>query len=69
MIRIPLCACLLLLLAACNNPIESITNKDWALYGQDLSNQRYSSLDQINEQTVANLKLAWKINTGRKGTQ
>lgn len=68
MIRIPLCACLLLLLAACNNPTESITNKDWALYGQDLSNQRYSSLDQINEQTVANLKLAWKINTGRKGT-
>src|SRR4029434_7481998 len=39
-------------------------SKDWITYGGPLSNQRYSSLDQINATTVASLKGAWMTRLG-----
>ena len=39
-------------------------SKDWITYGGALSNQRYSSLDQINATNVASLKGAWMTRLG-----
>jgi quinohemoprotein ethanol dehydrogenase len=41
--------------------------KDWITYGGSLFNQRYSTLNQINQSNVANLKGAWmtRLNSGR----
>ena len=33
---------------------------DWPAYGHDLANTRYSPLDQIGPQTLANLHVAWR---------
>jgi alcohol dehydrogenase (cytochrome c) len=42
-------------------------NQNWITYGGSLSNQRYSSLDQINTTNVSQLKGAWmtRLNSGR----
>jgi quinoprotein glucose dehydrogenase len=37
---------------------------DWPTYGNDPGGQRYSPLDQINKQNVAQLKVAWTYHTG-----
>ncbi len=42
--------------------------EEWPLYGRDYSNQRFSSLVQVNRQTVARLRLVWRHATGRKAT-
>jgi hypothetical protein len=34
---------------------------DWPAYGRTFSEQRFSPLDQINRQSVANLGLAWSM--------
>jgi len=39
-------------------------NVDWSSYGNDLTNQRFSRLDQINTTNVDQLKLAWQYRTG-----
>ena len=36
----------------------------WVRATKDYANTRYSSLDQINIVSVANLKVAWTFNTG-----
>lgn len=36
-------------------------NVDWALYGQDSREQRFSPLEQINPETVGRLGLAWSM--------
>ena len=43
-------------------------NEGWESYGKDLSNQRYSRLDQINIKNVNNLMLDWQYQTGIKAT-
>ena len=43
-------------------------NADWSSYGNDLTNQRFSRLDQINSTNVDQLKLAWQYRTGIRGT-
>ena len=48
--------------AACTDH-KTAEDSDWPLYGRDYSNQRYSPLDQINRETVRDLKLAWKYHT------
>ncbi len=53
-----------LLIVACGETPPS----DWPLYGRDYRNQRYSPLDQINTDTVADLAVAWRFQTGRKAT-
>lgn len=44
-----------------SGPAASLTpaGKDWPNYGGDFSNQRYSSLNQINTGNVKDLKAAW----------
>lgn len=54
-------------LCACS-PRQTSDNTDWPLHGGDYSNQRYSTLDQINSDNIKNLKLAWKYSTGKKAT-
>ena len=43
-------------------------DQDWPLYGNDYSNQRFSSLKQINKSNIEQLSLAWKYKTGKKAT-
>jgi len=43
-------------------------NKDWSSYGNDLFNQRFSDLDQINTTNIDQLDLAWQIQTGAKSS-
>jgi glucose dehydrogenase len=43
-------------------------NKDWSSYGNDLFNQRFSDLDQINTKNIDQLDLAWQIQTGTKSS-
>jgi glucose dehydrogenase len=44
------------------------SDQDWAYYGKDHTNQRFSPLTQINTGNVGKLKLAWKYNTGMSAT-
>lgn len=53
---IPLCA--LALLAQKN------VSDDWPAHGHDGSNQRHSSLTEINRSNVAKLQVAWEFHTG-----
>ena len=39
-------------------------NGDWPNYGNDPGGMRYSTLTQINRETVAKLKVAWAFHTG-----
>ena len=39
-------------------------SRDWPVTGGDPGNTRYSSLDQINRDNVARLRLAWTYHTG-----
>lgn len=41
---------------------------EWTSFGNDLTNQRYARLDQINIDNVGQLKLAWQYRTGIRGT-
>ena len=43
------------------------TRTDWPSYGNTLGGSRYSPLDQINADTVANLEVAWTYRTGVGG--
>ena len=38
--------------------------KNWAIYGRDYTNQRYSPLAQITSANVGSLKLSWMFQTG-----
>jgi quinoprotein glucose dehydrogenase len=44
-------------------PLAS-TNADWTTTGGDAGNSRYSYLDQINRENVAQLQVAWTYHTG-----
>lgn len=41
---------------------------DWPTYGLDYSNQRYSSIEQINASNVSKLTKAWSYKSGVKAT-
>ena len=43
-------------------------NTDWAYYGYDHTNQRFSPLTEINTTNVKNLQLAWQYKTGKLAT-
>jgi alcohol dehydrogenase (cytochrome c) len=45
-------------------PAGEPSGAEWATYGGNLYNQRYSSLDQINTGNVKDLKGAWTFHTG-----
>lgn len=42
----------------------SVPDTEWQFYGRTPKGDRFSPLDQINTQNVANLKLAWEFHTG-----
>jgi len=55
-------AAILLVVAGCTKiPAPSV---DWRTTGSDPGNTRYSALDQINTQNVAQLRVAWTYHTG-----
>jgi quinoprotein glucose dehydrogenase len=43
-------------------------NTEWPCYGNDAGGSRYSSLNQINQQNVSRLKVAWTFETGELKT-
>src|SRR6266568_1456367 len=45
-------------------PVGEPAGSNWTVYGGNLFNQRYSSLDQISTSNVANVKGAWTFHTG-----
>ncbi len=55
---------MLLLVAACATSPSSPPPGDWRVTGGDPGNTRYSTLDQINTQNVAQLRVAWTYHTG-----
>ena len=60
----------LILSAGFAQSIEELTNPaagDWPTYGRDLEMTRYSPLDQINSDNVANLRLAWTVDADYEG--
>lgn len=60
----------LILSAGIAQSIEELTNPaagDWPTYGRDLEMTRYSPLDQINSDNVANLRLAWTVDADYEG--
>ena len=56
----------LLLLFSCEKPTPKIDYTDWSHYGGPEDGSRYSSLDQINKETVSTLDVAWTYQTGDK---
>ena len=44
--------------------IMAVAEKDWRLHGGSQTDQRFSPLNQINEQTVSRLGLAWSQELG-----
>ena len=44
-------------------PVGDPAGAEWTTYGGNLYNQRYSSLDQVNKDTVKDLKGAWVYQT------
>jgi len=47
----------------------ALAQAEWQHYGNDQSNTRYSSLDQINTSNVKNLKVAWAHSLGTSDSQ
>ena len=45
------------------------SGKEWAVFGGDQANTRYSALDQINTNNVKNLKVAWMHSLGSNQSQ
>jgi quinoprotein glucose dehydrogenase len=46
---------------------QSPDASDWGYYGGDVYGNRFSSLDQIDRNNVAQLQVAWEYHTGEKG--
>ena len=48
------------LMISCASPPEP-QSLNWSMYGNDYANTRYSRLDQVNAENVANLKVVWEF--------
>lgn len=57
------CPFILLCCALNIQPLFAQKNLDWRYHGNDLSNQRFQNVDQINRLNVAHLKPAWVFHT------
>src|SRR5690349_18354825 len=76
MSKVPVCALFpaLLLFAACSRPPQAVDDAalraadqdtaNWLMYGRTYDDHRFSPLNQINEQTVGKLGLAWSREMG-----
>ena len=58
-----------LLLLGCKGDLADDDRGQWQLYGGDYSNQRFSSLDQINTENAQELKLVWEQQLGTMDAQ
>ena len=58
----------IIIFTGCTQDPGQINSGDWARYGRDYTNQRFSPLTAINADNVNNLKLAWNYHTGKTGT-
>ena len=52
-----------LIYVSCQNDTSRDVYHSWSAYNGDKSGSKYSALDQINTENVANLQLAWKFET------
>ncbi|MDB2444192.1 pyrroloquinoline quinone-dependent dehydrogenase [Gammaproteobacteria bacterium] len=52
---------------ALSQPGRSVYDGDWPVYTSNMAGQRYSPLDQINAENVANLEIAWRFSTENFG--
>ncbi len=67
-VGLSLLALLISLTLGCATPPEP-QSLDWSMYGNDYANTRYSHLDQVNTENVANLKVAWSFDLDNLETQ
>ncbi|MEM7079906.1 MAG: PQQ-binding-like beta-propeller repeat protein [Pseudomonadota bacterium] len=50
-----------------DTPSAAPQANDWTAYGSDAAGTRYAGHDQINRDNVADLEVAWEMQTGRPG--
>src|SRR5882724_3588389 len=43
---------------------QGVSDKDWPIYGGDLSNMRYADVDQVKQSNVTQLIPVWIFHTG-----
>ena len=55
-----LAACIVTGAGARQTPVPAASDGDWPSYGRDLGNSRYSPLDRLTRDNVANLRVAWR---------
>jgi glucose dehydrogenase len=69
-IQLYLVLCIPLMLFSCAYGVKStaIAHTDWPSFGLNLSNQRFSTANQINASNVKNLAQAWAYNSGVVGS-
>ena len=46
---------------------QGTENGEWLSYGGDISNTRYSGLDEISSDNFSDLEVAWRVNTANFG--
>jgi len=46
---------------------STLAQEQWPTYGGNLASQRYSPLDQINQDNFKDLQIAWRLSTDRLG--
>ena len=51
---------LALALSLCSTTVQAQSRGDWAHFGGDLGDTKYSALDQINARTIKRLKIVWR---------
>ena len=61
-----LAACLAMLTPASGSGQRTVKPVEWPFYGGDQGGTKYSTLDQINRDTVARLGPAWEWKTGEQ---
>lgn len=61
-------AALLVALSLLTGCSRTVVDADWPLHGLDYGASRFSAQTQITRENVGALQLAWKLNTGMKGS-
>lgn len=54
--------------SAASVPVQKAKSQSWPVYGGQNEQDHYSSLSQINRGNVSELRVAWKFDTGEKGS-
>ena len=59
-------ACLAMLAPASGSAQRTVTPVEWPFYGGDQAGTKYSTVDQINRDTVSRLEIAWEWKPGEQ---